>query len=84
MRAPRNPAMLPNTPRYVTPKERAESRARFIRFSVAVSVVIPVAVALMMFGYSDHAPAWLRDAVASADSAFGYPVLWLMKMFMAR
>jgi hypothetical protein len=72
--------MLPNTPRFVTPKERAENRARLIRFSIVMTVGIPAAVAVMMFGYSDGAPTWLHGAVVSLDSALGHPVQWLMKL----
>lgn len=76
-------SMLPNTPRYVSPKERAENRARWIRFGYWVAVTIPAAVAVMMFGYSDQAPSWLRSLTVSLDGALGFPVLWLIQKVMA-
>ena len=75
--------MIPNAPRYVSPKERAENRARWLRFAYWLAVIIPVAIALMMFGYSDQAPAWLRELTVSIDGTFGFPVLWLIKAIAA-
>jgi hypothetical protein len=75
--------MPPNVPRYVSPKERAENRARLIRFGYGVAVAIPAAFGLMMFGYSDQAPLWLRQFTANLDAAFGFPVLWLIKTLLA-
>lgn len=73
----------PLTPRYISPKERAENRARWIRFGYWVAVAIPAAVAVMMFGYSDQAPGWLRSATVALDGAFGFPVLWLIQKVAA-
>lgn len=70
-------------PRYVSPKERAENRARLIRFGYWVAVAIPIIVGLMMLGYSDQAPAWLREFTVSLDGTFGFPVLWLIKAIAA-
>jgi hypothetical protein len=75
--------MLPNAPRYVSPKERAENRARLIRFGYWIAVLIPATIALMMFGYSDQAPRWLREATVGLDATFGLPVLWLIKAVAA-
>jgi hypothetical protein len=71
--------MIPNAPRYLSPKERAENRARWLRFAYWLAVIIPVAIALMMFGYSDQSPRWLREFTVSLDGTFGFPVLWLIK-----
>jgi hypothetical protein len=71
--------MIPNTPRYVSPKERAENRARWLRFAYWLAVAIPASIALMMFGYSDQAPRWLREFTLTLDGIFGFPVLWLIK-----
>lgn len=76
--------MIPSPPRYVSPKERAETRARWIRFAYWSAVTVPALVALTMFGYSDQAPRWLREAAISLDATFGYPVLALIKMIAAR
>lgn len=75
--------MPPNFPRYISPKERAENRARWLRFSYWVVVGIPAVIALMMFGYSDQAPRWLREATVGLDAVFGFPVLWLIKAIAA-
>ncbi|MFN3656009.1 MAG: hypothetical protein ACK4UO_01995 [Pseudolabrys sp.] len=72
-----------NAPRYVSPKERAENRARWLRFAYGVVVAIPVLVALMMVGYSDQAPAWLRAFTLALDGALGQSVLWLIQKLMA-
>lgn len=75
--------MAPYVPHYVSPKERAENRARWIRFGYRTAVAILLTVLLMMVGYSDQAPAWLRDAIISLDETFGFPVLWLIKAIAA-
>lgn len=75
--------MPPTAPRYISPQERAENRARWIRFGYGVAVAIPATIALMMFGYSDQAPRWLREATVDLDGTFGFPVLWLIKTVMA-
>lgn len=74
----------PNAPHYISPKERAENRARWLRFAYMTAVAIPLAVMVMMFGYSDQASAWLRGFTAELDAGFGFPVLWLIKSIAAR
>lgn len=73
------PGMRMIAPRYVSPKERAENRTRWMRFVYWVAVAIPATVALMMFGYSDQAPAWLRSFTVNLDRAFGFPLLSLIQ-----
>jgi hypothetical protein len=75
--------MIPSAPRYVSPKERADNRARWLRFAYWLAVVIPAAIALMIFGYSDQAPRWLREFTVSLDRTIGFPVLWLIKAIAA-
>ena len=75
--------MIPNAPRFVSPKERAENRARWLRFAYWLAVVTPAAIALMIFGYSDQAPRWLREFTVNLDGTFGFPVLWLIKAIAA-
>jgi hypothetical protein len=75
--------MIPNPPRYVSPKERAENRARWLRFAYWLAVVIPAVIALMIFGYSDQSPRWLREFTVSLDGTIGFPVLWLIKAIAA-
>ena len=75
--------MFPNAPRYVSPKERAENRARWLRFAYWTAVAIPAAIALMMFGYSDQSPHWRREFTVALDETFGFPILWLIKLVAA-
>ncbi len=75
--------MAPIVQRYISPKERAENRARWLRFAYGFTVGIPAFVALMVFGYSDQAPAWLRSLTISLDTAFGFPFLWLVRAIAA-
>ena len=75
--------MAPYIPRYISPKERAENRARWIRFGYWVAVAIPALIALMMFGYSDQAPRWLHEFTLRLDATFGFPMLWLIKAVAA-
>jgi hypothetical protein len=76
--------MAPITPRYISPKERAENRARILAWLIGSAIAIPLVVMVMLYGYSDQAPRWLREAVASLDAAFGFPVLWLIKTIAAQ
>ena len=71
--------MIPKRAAIRSPKERAENRARLIRFAYGVAITIPAIVVLMIFGYSDQAPAWLRGLVVTLDGAFGFPVLSLIR-----
>ena len=75
--------MIPNTPRYVSPKERAEDRARWVRFGYRTVAAILLTVLVMLVGYSDQAPAWLRAFTVNLDALFGFPVLWLIKLVAA-
>ena len=75
---PAKPLASPYVPRYVSPKERAETRARWRRFFYWATVALPVLLTLMLFGYSDQAPAALRAATENLDALFNYPVLRLI------
>jgi len=75
--------MAPITQRYISPEERAENRARWIRFAYLVAVVIPLTGMVMIYGYSDQAPAWLRDFTVNLDAAFGFAILSLIKAIAA-
>ena len=76
--------MLPNAPRYVSPKERAENRARYRAWAVLDRGGDPGLIALMMFGYSDQAPHWLREFTVALDATLGFPILWLVKTVLTR
>lgn len=66
-------SQYPN-PNYRTPKQAAEHRAYMMRVIFWLAMVPPALVLLMVYGYSDQAPAKLRDFTAQLDGAFGRPV----------
>jgi hypothetical protein len=61
-------------PHYRNPKQAAEHRAYMIRTVLWLAAVPPLLFALMVYGYSDQAPAFLRNFTASLDAMFGSPV----------
>lgn len=69
----------PQYPRYVSPKERAESRARIRAFIIWSIAGVAVFLGLMLYAYTDQAPAWMRNLAFQIDGAFGYPVLALIR-----
>jgi hypothetical protein len=69
----------PNFPRYVSPKERAENRARIKAFIIWSVAGLTVFLLAMLFAYTDQAPPWLRDFAFKLDASFGFPVLALIK-----
>ena len=68
----------PVDPRFMTPKQRAEDRARYVSFAWWSGATIALFLAFMLFAYTDQAPAWLRSVAVQIDGAFGYPVLALI------
>ncbi len=77
---PARPLANPFNPRYVSPKEKAQSRAERLRFLYWFAVAVPVVLLVMLFGYTDQAPAGLRTATEQFDAFFGYPVLRLIAL----
>jgi hypothetical protein len=73
----------PNYPRYISPKERAENRARIKAFIVWSAAGLTVFLLAMMYAYTDQAPAWLRDLAFKLDGSFGFPVLTLIRAIAA-
>ncbi len=73
----------PNFPRYVSPQEKAETRARIRAFIIWSAVGLVVFVLAMLFAYTDQAPGWMRAAAFAIDGVFGYPVLGLIRALMA-
>ncbi|MBV6486549.1 MAG: hypothetical protein H3C55_03025 [Pseudorhodoplanes sp.] len=57
-----------------TPRQRAENRAHLITTALWLIAVPPALFAIMAFGYSDQAPAWLRSTTVQLDTMFGQPV----------
>ena len=68
----------PSVPRPLSPKEKAVARAERLRFLYWAAVALPLIVTIMLYGYSDQAPTWLRTATGDADAMFGRPVLRLI------
>ena len=66
-------------PPYISPQERAEQRARVLRFVYGAVIGVPVLFAVVMYGYSDQAPHWIRVFAINLDAFFGQPVLALIK-----
>ena len=69
-------------PRIPNPKKDAERRAQMwsaaIRWLLWLVAIPPVLFALMAYGYSDQAPAWLRGFTVSFDGMLGQPVWTLI------
>lgn len=61
-------------PRIPNPKQDAERRARLISIALWCAAVPPLVFALMVFGYSDQAPASLRSLTITLDGLVGSPV----------
>jgi hypothetical protein len=76
--------MIPNAPRYVSPQEQAETRARLRKAMFWTLAAIPVMAVVLMYGYSDQAPEWLRRLSITIDGMLGHPGLWLIKLIAGR
>jgi hypothetical protein len=74
--------MTPYVPKYVSPKQAAEERAQLKTRLIWLAVSIPVVFAFLAFGYSDQAPAFLRNAIVSLDRALGYPIIGLLSLIL--
>ncbi len=61
-------------PTYRNPKQAAEHRAYMIRVILWLAAIPPLLFLLMVYGYSDQAPAFLRQFTAQLDGALGQPV----------
>jgi len=72
-----------NFPRYVSPKEREENRARIRAFTTWGVAGLAMFLLAMMFAYTDQAPEWLREFAFRLDATFGFPVLALIKAITA-
>jgi hypothetical protein len=76
--------MAPYVPKYVSPKQAAEGRARLRSRLYWVALCLPLVVAFVAFGYSDQAPAALRSLTVAFDRSLGYPILWLIGTLAGR
>jgi hypothetical protein len=68
----------PHVPKYVSSKQAAEDRARRHAALYWIALAIPVAFAVLAFGYSDQAPQALRSGTIALDRSFGYPLARLL------
>jgi hypothetical protein len=66
-------SQYPN-PNYRTPKQAAEHRAYMMRTILWLAAIPPLLLLLMIYGYSDQAPAFLRNFTTQLDTALGRPV----------
>ena len=65
-------------PKYVSPRQAAEDRARRRAALYWIVLAVPLIFMLLVFGYSDQAPGALRTAVITLDQALGYPLARLL------
>jgi hypothetical protein len=59
---------------YQTPQQKKAYRANVINGILWLLAIPPVLFAIMAYGYSDQAPAFLRDVTVQLDAMFGKPV----------
>jgi hypothetical protein len=61
-----------------TPQQAKAHRANIISGILWLLAIPPVLFAIIAFGYSDQAPAFLRSVTVQLDAMFGGPVWWLI------
>ena len=70
-------------PRIPNPKKDAERRkqlvASLLRGALWLLVIPPLLFAVMAYGYSDQAPAILRQFTIALDGTFGQPVWSILR-----
>jgi hypothetical protein len=76
--------MPPYAPKYVDPKQAAQDKARVRAWIFGIVIGFPLLFAFLLYGYSDQAPAALRDAITDLDRQLGYPILWLISTLAPR
>ena len=74
--------MAPYVPKYVTPKQAAESKAQLRRRLIWAAAAIPLAFFFSAFAYSDQAPGFLRNAIVTLDRSLGYPIIGLLSLVL--
>jgi hypothetical protein len=57
-----------------TPQQRAEMRRQRIKALIWIGAIPLLLFVLMVFGYSDLAPDFMRKATIELDAMFGSPV----------
>lgn len=53
-----------------------------IRRLIWVLIAVPLLFVFFAFGYSDQAPAALRNAIVTLDRSLGYPIIGLLSMIL--
>jgi hypothetical protein len=79
--------MVGQIPRFAPPKRtqgREGQRSWLLAGLVWIAILLPLLFALMAYGYSDQAPAALRDATIGLDKAVGSPVWTILKAIAVR
>jgi hypothetical protein len=76
--------MAPYIPKYVSPEQAARDRAQLRARLYWLALGIPVAFAVLAFGYSDQAPTFLRTMTITLDRSLGYPILNLISTIASR
>lgn len=71
-------------PRIPTPKERTERRKRILSVALWSAAALPLIFVVMAYGYSDQAPAALRDFTMRLDQSLGSPVWEILRRFATR
>jgi hypothetical protein len=74
--------MPPYAPKYVRPEDVARSRSRLRRRLFGIAIAIPLIFLFLAFGYSDQAPAFLRNSIIAVDRMLGYPIIGLLGMIL--
>ncbi len=72
------------SPQVPNPKHAAENRARLLSWLYWTAAILPLLFVVMAYGYSDQAPALLRDITTALDGAFGSPVWTILLMIVGR
>ena len=57
-----------------TPQQARAHRANIISGILWLLAIPPLLFAIMVYGYSDQAPLFLRNVVVQLDTLFGMPV----------
>ena len=57
-----------------TPQQAKAHRANLISGMLWLLAIPPLLFAIMVFGYSDQAPLFLRNVTVQLDTLFGMPV----------
>jgi hypothetical protein len=73
----------PYVPKYVSPKQAAEERARRRAVLYWMALALPLAFVVLVFGYSDQAPEALRTTTIALDRSLGYPLARLLGVVTA-